>query len=66
MGQVTALATTGGKIFAGFYALYSGLLIITITGFVLAPVAHRILHRFHVDLEDEDERPRPRKTKGPR
>ena len=66
MGPATVLQTDGGKIFAGLYALYSGLLIITITGFILAPVAHRVLHRFHVDLEDEEERPRPRKAKGPR
>jgi hypothetical protein len=66
MGPATVLQTDGGKIFAGLYALYSGLLIITITGFILAPVAHRVLHRFHVDLEDEDERRRPRKAKGPR
>ena len=66
MGPATVLRTDGGKIFAGLYALYSGLLIITITGFILAPVAHRVLHRFHVDLEDEEERPRSRKTKGPR
>ena len=68
MGPATVLRTDGGKIFAGIYALYSGLLIITITGFILAPVAHRVLHRFHVDLEDEEEGAKApsRKAKGPR
>jgi hypothetical protein len=45
------------KIFAGLYALFSGLLFIAVTGLVLAPVFHRILHRFHVG-EGKTERPR--------
>jgi hypothetical protein len=43
------LKTTGGKIFAGSYAILSGLIIVIATGFVLAPIFHRILHRFHVE-----------------
>jgi hypothetical protein len=49
MGPVDIPATEGGKLFAGFYALYSGLAVVLVTGIVLAPVAHRILHRFHID-----------------
>ena len=49
MGQLTALTTDGGKIFASLYAIFSGLLIFGIAGLVLAPVFHRLLHRFHVD-----------------
>jgi hypothetical protein len=41
--------TTGGKLFAGLYALYCGLAVILVAGVVLAPVAHRLLHRFHVE-----------------
>ena len=52
MGPVTPLATDGGKIFAGFYALFSGLLLIAVAGLILAPVFHRMLHRFHVDEND--------------
>jgi hypothetical protein len=52
MGPVTQLATDGGKIFAGFYALFSGLLLIAVAGLILAPVFHRMLHRFHVDDND--------------
>jgi putative flippase GtrA len=36
-----------GKLFAGIYALYSGLVLIAIVGIMLAPVVHRVLHRFH-------------------
>lgn len=48
MGPVNAPATAAGKLFAGLYALYCGLLVIALAGILLAPVAHRILHRFHV------------------
>jgi hypothetical protein len=49
MGPVSTLLTDTGKIFAGFYALFSGLMFITVTGIVLAPVAHRALHKFHLE-----------------
>lgn len=48
MEPVHPLTTDAGKLFAGCYAIYSGLIVILITGIVLAPIAHRILHRFHV------------------
>ena len=47
MGPVDMPKTDGGKIFAGLYALYSGLLLIITAGVVLSPVLHRILHKFH-------------------
>lgn len=49
MGPATPLKTEGGKIFAGCYALYSGLIVVIATGFVLAPIFHRVLHKFHVE-----------------
>ena len=49
MGPVAMLKTDAGKIFAGCYALFSGLLLITVTGIVLAPVVHRALHKFHLE-----------------
>jgi hypothetical protein len=49
MGPVATLQTDAGKIFAGCYALFSGLMLITVTGIVLAPVAHRALHKFHLE-----------------
>ena len=51
MGPVATLQTNGGKIFAGCYALFSGLTLIAILGIIFAPVVHRALHKFH--LEDE-------------
>src|SRR5437879_4023957 len=45
MGPVETPATEGGKVFAGLYALYCGLVVIAAAGIMLAPVAHRILHR---------------------
>jgi hypothetical protein len=47
MGPVNAPRTEGGKLFAGCYALFAGLVFIAIAAVVLAPVIHRILHRFH-------------------
>jgi hypothetical protein len=53
MGPVTELHTTGGKIFAGCYAIYSGLALITFAAILLAPLAHRFLHRFHIEVADQ-------------
>jgi hypothetical protein len=47
MGPVNAPQSNGGKLFAAFYALYAGLIFIVVTGLTLAPVVHRLLHRFH-------------------
>ena len=52
MGPVKELTNDGAKIFASAYALFSGLIFIAIMGLVLAPVVHRILHKFHVDEKD--------------
>ena len=52
MGPVNALITTGGKIFASFYALYSGIIFLVSVGVILAPLYHRFLHRFHMEVED--------------
>ena len=49
MGPVATPQTEGGKLFAGLYALYCGLVVLIVAGIVLAPVAHRILHRFHLE-----------------
>lgn len=49
MGPLGTLATTSGKIFAGFYALFSGLLFILVIGIIYGPVVHRFLHKFHIE-----------------
>ena len=51
MGPVGSLQTGAGKFFAGCYALYSGLALITTMGVVFAPVFHRFLHTFHLESE---------------
>jgi len=53
MGPVNALQTDAGKIFASFYALYSGIVLLASVGVLAAPVFHRFMHRFHLELEDE-------------
>src|SRR5208282_414215 len=57
MGPISTLQTDGGKIFAGCYALFSGLAFITILGIVFAPIFHRFLHRFHVEEAKRDAKP---------
>jgi hypothetical protein len=49
MGPVGELSGAGAKIFAGIFALYSGLVFLIATGLLLAPVFHRVIHRFHWD-----------------
>jgi hypothetical protein len=53
MGPVHELVTTGAKLFASAYALFSGVVFLTVAALVLAPVVHRFLHRFHLDESDE-------------
>ncbi len=47
MGPIESPTTPGGKLFAGFYALYSGMVFLVVASIVLAPLVHRVLHRFH-------------------
>ena len=47
MGPVESPQTPNGKVFAGMYALYAGLVFLVIAGLLLVPVVHRVLHRFH-------------------
>jgi hypothetical protein len=54
MGPMGGLKSVGGKIFAGSYAIFSGLLIVIATGFVLAPMFHRVLHKFHVEEKGDE------------
>ena len=49
MGPVAPLHNDAAKIFAGIYALYSGLLLIVVSGIILAPILHRVLHALHAD-----------------
>jgi hypothetical protein len=51
MGPVGDLKSTASKIFAGSYALYSGLALILIAGIILSPIVHRFLHKFHLESD---------------
>jgi hypothetical protein len=53
MGPVAELHAQGAKLFAGLYALYSGLFLILVAGIILAPALHRLLHRLHIDEQDQ-------------
>ena len=54
MGPVAQIQTTGGKLFAGCYALFSGLALITTLAVIIAPLFHRFLHRFHMEADTRD------------
>ena len=51
MGPVNAPQTDAGKLFAGIYALYAGLVFLIAVGVMLTPVVHRLLHKFHWDRQ---------------
>lgn len=51
MGPVNPIKTEGGKLFAGLYALYSGLVFLLAAGVLFAPILHRFMHRFHLEMD---------------
>jgi hypothetical protein len=51
---LSAVQTGHLHVFAGFYALFSGVTFITMVGVLLAPALHRFLHRFHLELAGQD------------
>ena len=53
MGPVNELRTVGGKLFASAYALFSGMAFLATAGIVMAPLAHRLLHRLHLETGDQ-------------
>lgn len=59
MGPVQTLSTGGGKLFAGLYAIISGIVIFGVAGIALAPLYHRMLHKFH--LQDDEAAAKARK-----
>jgi hypothetical protein len=66
MGPLHNPKTDAGKVFAGFYALYSGFAVLVIAGVTFAPAIHRVLHRFHLadDLDEANEEASERKKEG--
>ena len=59
MGPVDPIKSVGGKLFATFYCLFSGIVFLTLMAIILAPIYHRFLHTFH--LADEDDGPSVKK-----
>ena len=55
MGPVDVLNNQPAKVFAGFYAIFSGVIFLSIFGLLIGPVFHRFLHRFHLDTEERPE-----------
>lgn len=53
MGPLTPLYTKAGKIFAGIYALFSGLTFILIIGIIFSPIIHRFFHHFHLETDEK-------------
>jgi hypothetical protein len=54
MGPVDPLRTTSAKLFATFYSLYSGVAFLTMMAVLVAPLLHRFLHKFHLDVSEDD------------
>lgn len=52
MGPLASPSTFAGKVFAGSYALFSGIAVLAIAGVIAAPLVHRFLHRLHADTSD--------------
>lgn len=62
MGPVDPIQTVAGKLFASFYALFSGMVFLVAVGVLIAPVVHRLLHSFHVapdDVQDAEQKSEP-------
>ena len=53
MGPVDRIETVGGKLFASAYALYSGFALLSSVGVLVAPIFHRFIHHFHLEVEEE-------------
>ncbi len=54
MGPVGEMKATAGKLFAAFYALYSGIAFLTIVAVLMAPLYHRFMHKFHLEMADDE------------
>jgi hypothetical protein len=58
MGPVGDLHTVAGKLFASAYALFAGIGFLVVAGVLFAPVIHRFLHKFHLELAADQDAPR--------
>jgi len=65
MGPIHDPVTDSGKLFAGLYAIFCGVVVLVIVGVMLAPIVHRGMHRFHLEQDEGDEPADPKKRKKP-
>jgi hypothetical protein len=65
MGPYEEPKNDGGKLFEGLYALYSGLLLVVVTGLILTPILLRVMHHFHLPDADSEKGAPPRRSKRP-
>jgi hypothetical protein len=63
MGPVDVLRSNAAKVFASLYALFSGVVFISLMGLLLSPIAHRVLHKFHVSDEDLNDKDAPKRAR---
>src|SRR5262249_17509952 len=62
MGSCQEAVGDGSKLFEGIYAIYCGLLLIGVTGLILSPVFHRVMHQLHLPDDDDAESHKPKPT----
>jgi hypothetical protein len=55
MGPVDPLKSTAAKLFATFYSLYSGVAFLTMMAVLVAPLLHRFMHKFHLEVSEDDQ-----------
>jgi hypothetical protein len=55
MGPVDPMKTVSAKLFATFYALYSSITFLTVVAILVAPLLHRFLHKFHLEIDEDGE-----------
>jgi hypothetical protein len=56
MGPVDAMPNTASKYFASFYALFSGITFLSTVVVLIAPIVHRVMHKFHLETETDEEK----------
>jgi hypothetical protein len=56
MGPVDTLHATSAKLFASFYALFSGITFLSTVVVLVAPIVHRVMHRFHLETEEDEQK----------
>jgi hypothetical protein len=67
MGPYDEPSNDSSKLFEGVYALYSGLLLVGVTGLILSPVFHRVMHQLHLPDDDDasGDKPKPKAKPKP-